>query len=209
NTVTAHGTATAPCTGTVDSPNDADDTDTCQCKRKAIEVSQICTDGCVGATGVVFSGTVTNTGTVTLTGVNVTGTSCSGSVSPSTLAPGATGTWSCTVTCTGTGGPVTNTVTAHGTATAPCTGTVNSPNDADDTDTCQCKRAAIEVSQICSDGCVNRGGVVFSGTVTNTGTVTLTGVSVTGTSCSASVSPSTLAPGATGTWSCTVTCTGT
>jgi hypothetical protein len=197
NVVTAHGTAAAPCTGTV---NSSTASSTCTCETASLTVTETCADGCVGGLGIRFSGTVTNTGSVVLTNVNVTGSQCN-SGSLGSLNPGQSVAWACTVACT-TGGDITNTVTAHGTAASPCAGTVNSNTTSS---TCTCEGAGLSITETCADGCVGGVGIRFSGTVTNTGTVPVTGITVTGSACSPSAI-GTLNPGQSAGWACTVAC---
>ncbi|MDF2159443.1 gliding motility-associated C-terminal domain-containing protein, partial [Algoriphagus sp. CAU 1675] len=156
---------------------------------------------------------VTNTGNVTLSNVVIddalTG-SVALAVSPSTLAPGATGTATATYTVTQAdmdAGEIVNVATATG--TAPDETTVND----EDTVTIDVTEAAsIDLVKTADKSSVSAAGevVTYTFTVTNTGNVTLTNVviddALTG-SVDLAVTPSTLAPGATGTATATYTVT--
>jgi uncharacterized repeat protein (TIGR01451 family) len=163
---------------------------------------------------ITYTFTVTNTGDVTLTNV-VIDDPLTGSVdlpvTPSTLAPGASGTATATYNTTQAdvnAGIVNNTATA--------TGTPPSGLDVSDDDS-----AAVEGPKQSPDITLIKTAnpqvytetgevITFTFTVTNTGNVTLTDVVIddplTG-SVNLSVSPSTLAPGATGTAMATYTIT--
>ncbi|HUD18248.1 MAG TPA: hypothetical protein VMQ59_13360, partial [Acidimicrobiales bacterium] len=162
---------------------------------------------------IAWSYLVTNTGTVTLTGVGVTDPTAGATTCPSsTLAPGAAET--CTATTAHTisqadvdAGVVNNTATAQGT---PPGGTpISSGPSSTSTPVNQSPMLAIVKSAAVTD--VNHNGVTdlgdtiaWSYLVTNTGTVTLTSVGVTDPTAGATTCPSsTLAPGAAET--CTAT----
>jgi len=187
--VSLTNTATAICPGT-NSPS--------------IDVTKSCPAGLVQPGGVMLvSGTVTNTGNITLTNVVVTNSISALGVSrivfgPVTLAPGAGATFTDSyIVPLDSCGPYADTFAAFGadkcfgrvvtdSATAICPGT-NSPS--------------IDVTKVCPQGLIQPGGtVVVTGTVTNTGNITLTNVVVTNSITALGVSrrvfgPVTLAPG--------------
>jgi gliding motility-associated-like protein/uncharacterized repeat protein (TIGR01451 family) len=177
---------------------------------------------------ITYTFTATNTGNVTLSNVSVsdaklglTGTSIL-SLTPSTLAPGATATGTATYTITQADlntGSITNTATVSGTPpTGPAVTDIsdNSSNSGSNaTVTPLTQDPKIALVKTASSG-LNKGvgeTITYTFTATNTGNVTLTNVSVsdvklglTGTSI-LSLTPSTLAPGATATGTATYTIT--
>jgi uncharacterized repeat protein (TIGR01451 family) len=164
----------------------------------AISVAKVCPASPVPPGGtLVFTGTLTNTGNVTLTNVTVVNNQPSNNtpvLGPITLAPGAITNFTGSYIVQGCG-PYTDTVTAQGTtvcgiivtnaATAICPGS-NLPG--------------IAVGKQCPAGPVGSGGIlVFTGSLTNTGNVSLTNVTVVNnqpTNNTLLLGPITLAPGA-------------
>tara|TARA_R110002020_G_scaffold41194_1_gene121460 strand:+ start:9325 stop:14112 length:4788 start_codon:yes stop_codon:yes gene_type:complete len=218
NTATATGTApdssmVTDISGTTLENDDSTDIPITQ--NPAIALVKTASVGGTGTLGddITYTFTVTNTGDVTLTGI-VINDALTGSVgltvSPSTLAPGEIGTATARYTIDQLdieAGNVSNSATVTG--TAPNNGTVTDTSgtalDNDDrTDTPITQDPAIALVKTASVG--GRGtlgdDITYTFTVTNTGDVTLTGVviddALTG-SVGLTVSPSTLAPGETGT----------
>ncbi len=200
-----------------------------------------------------YTFTVTNTGNVSLSGIALTDAKLSltnVAVSPSTLAPGATGTATATYTITQAdvnAGGIENTATVTGTPSSGPVSTVTDVSDAGtnnnavpianpdvtespklngttDSDPTNDPTVLVitptpsiklikSIASITDNAPTGRGVgdvINYTFTVTNTGNVTLTGVALTDAKLSLSnvaVSPSTLAPGATGTANATYTLT--
>ncbi|MDA6070392.1 gliding motility-associated C-terminal domain-containing protein [Flavobacterium sp. AC] len=224
NSAVATGTApdnkkVSDTSGTSDSNDDATETTLTQTPKIAVvKTSSVGGTGAVGDV-ITYSFTVTNTGNVTLSAVVVDDTmtgSANLTTSPSSLAPGATGTATATYTIKQSDldkGSVSNSAVATGTAPDNATvndtsGTSDSNDDATETSLRQTpKIALVKTSTIGGTGAV--GDVItYSFTVTNTGNVTLSAVVVDDTmtgSANLTTSPSSLAPGATGTATATYT----
>jgi gliding motility-associated-like protein/uncharacterized repeat protein (TIGR01451 family) len=180
--------------------------------------------GAVGGTGAVgdiitYTFTVTNTGNTTLNTIIVNDAltnSVNLVVSPSTLAPNATGTATATYTIQQSdidAGKVTNSATVTG--TTPTNGTVTDTsgttiNNDTPTETTLTPNPSIALVKVGAVG--GTGGVgdilTYTFTVTNTGNTTLTNIVVNDAltnSVNLAVTPSTLAPNATGTATATYT----
>jgi uncharacterized repeat protein (TIGR01451 family) len=162
------------------------DSDTAACpytNSPSIEVTKNCPPGLIQpGTTVVVTGTVTNTGNITLTNVNVTNVISAINATrrvlgPITLAPGTGANWTDSYTAPlDSCPPYTDTATASGadkcfsrivthSALVNCPGT-NTPS--------------IDVTKICPIGLIQPGGtIVVTGRVVNTGNITLTNVLVT------------------------------
>ncbi|MDP5202289.1 DUF1573 domain-containing protein, partial [Flavobacterium sp. DG2-3] len=227
-TNSATATGTAPNAATVSDTSGTavtndDDTVTNLTQSPAIAVVKTAAVGGTGAVGdqITYTFDVTNTGNVTLSNVVIddakTGSTAL-AVNPSTIAPGASGSITATYTITQAdlnAGSVTNSAT--GTGTAPNAATVSDTsgtalaND-DDTVTNLTQSPAIAVVKTASVGGTGAVGdqITYTFDVTNTGNVTLTNVVIddakTG-STALAVSPSTIAPGASGTITATYTIT--
>ncbi|MDF2159446.1 hypothetical protein, partial [Algoriphagus sp. CAU 1675] len=206
----ATATGTAPDETTV---NDDDTVTVDVAEAAGIDLLKEADRSSVSAAGevVTYTFTVTNTGNVTLSNVVIddalTG-SVALAVTPSTLAPGATGTATATYTVLQSdmdAGEIVNVATATG--TAPDETTVN---DEDTVTVDVAEAASINLVKEADRSSVSAAGEVieYTFTVTNTGNVTLSNVviddALTG-SVDLAVTPSTLAPGATGTATATYT----
>ena len=174
DTITA--SATAPNGGAVTAQA------TAKCKvvtAPAIQVTKQCTDAPKPGQPILFSGTITNSGNVTLN-ISVTDAAPAGSTNvssitlgASSLAPGASTTYGGSYTPPQTGGPQQDTVTASG-VDGINGGTVTAQASA------SCA-IATNPSILVTKACTNTipGGLInFSGTISNTGDVTLNGLSV-------------------------------
>ncbi|WP_411267849.1 beta strand repeat-containing protein, partial [Pedobacter sp. AK017] len=217
---TATVTGTAPDASTVsDVSGTAQDNDTPTntplTKSPAIALVKTASVGGTGAVGDVISYTftATNTGNVTLSGVNIndalTGSTAL-ALSPAVLAPGASGTATASYTIKQSdldAGAVSNTATVTG--TAPGGGTVSDVSGtAQDNDTptgtTLSRTPLIALVKTASVGGTGAVGdvITYTFTATNTGNVTLSGVNIndalTG-STALALSPAVLAPGASGT----------
>ena len=186
------------------------------CQSPSIAIEKTASQSSYDQAGevITYTFTVENTGNVTLSNVKVTdplnGLS---SISPSSitsLAPGATGTFTATYTITQAdldAGQVTNTATATGTFGE----TDYSDTDAE-TITAE-QSASIAIEKTDSQSSYNQAGevITYTFTVENTGNVTLSNVKVTDPlSGLGPITPSSipsLAPGATGTFTATYTIT--
>jgi uncharacterized repeat protein (TIGR01451 family)/gliding motility-associated-like protein len=180
--------------------------------------------GAVGGTGIVgdvitYTFTVTNTGNTTLTNVMINDAltnSVNLAVTPSTLAPNETGTGTATYTIIQAdvdAGKVTNSATVTG--TTPTNGTVTdisgttilNDTPTETTLTPNPSIALVKTGTVGGTGAVGYL-ITYTFTVTNTGNSTLTNVMINDAltnSVNLAVSPSTLAPNATGTATATYT----
>ncbi|WP_274626754.1 DUF7507 domain-containing protein [Arvimicrobium flavum] len=150
-----------------------------------------------------YSFLVTNTGTVTLTGVTVTDPLVTIVEAPQTLAPGASFTFTANYTPVQAdidAGSVTNTATATGTPPPGLTPPVSPPSTAvvppQQTPALTILKTGT-LNDLDGDGLLDLGETIsYAFLVTNTGTVTLTGVTVTDPLVTIVEAPQTLAPGA-------------
>jgi gliding motility-associated-like protein/uncharacterized repeat protein (TIGR01451 family) len=160
----------------------------------------------VGQT-ITYTIVVTNTGNVTLTGVQVTDPLTGMNVTVPSLAPGDSQTFNETYTITQAdldGGSVLNTATASG--TAPDGSTVD---DSDDETVTAVQNPAIAITKTADPATYDAVGQTISYTlvVTNTGNVTLTNISVTDPLTGLNATVATLAPGDSETFTETYTIT--
>jgi gliding motility-associated-like protein/uncharacterized repeat protein (TIGR01451 family) len=213
-------TGTTPTNGTVSDTSGTtilNDTPTETTLNRSPSIALVKT-GAVGGTGAVgdvitYTFTVTNTGNTTLTNIivnDVLTNSVNLTVTPSTLAPNATGTATATYTIIQSdidAGKVTNSATVTG--TTPTTGTVTDTSGTtilNDTPTETVLSQSPSIALV-KTGAVGGTGVVgdvitYTFTVTNTGNTTLTNIIVNDAltnSVNLAVTPNTLAPNATGT----------
>ncbi|AXE17864.1 hypothetical protein DR864_09020 [Runella rosea] len=221
--------------GTTDSDPTNDPTVLLITPAPQVQLVKLAAMGGTGAVGdvITYSFTVTNTGNVTLTNLSIDDVKLSLNnlvVSPSTLAPNATGTATATYTITQAdvnAGEVKNSAIVIGT---PPTGPevtdvsdsgnelVDTPADPDTDPTNDptvvplIQNPQVRLVKLAAMGGTGAVGdvITYSFTVTNTGNVTLTNLSIDDVKLSLNnlvVSPSTLAPNATGTATATYTIT--
>ncbi|MBB6240512.1 putative repeat protein (TIGR01451 family), partial [Pedobacter sp. AK013] len=214
---TATVTGTAPDASTVSdvsgtAQNNDTPTDVPLSRNPAIVLVKTASVGGTGAVGdvVSYTFTATNTGNVTLSGVNITDAltgSTALALSPAVLAPGASGTATASYTIRQSdidAGKVSNTATVTG--TAPDASTVSdvsgtAQNNDTPTDVPLSRNPAIalvKTAAVSGDGLT----ISYSFVATNTGNVTLSGVNITDAltgSTALALSPAVLAPGASGT----------
>ncbi|WP_281322360.1 DUF7507 domain-containing protein [Flavobacterium aestivum] len=225
-TNTATVTGTTPTSGTVSDTsgttilNDTP-TETSLTQSSSIAMVKVGTTGGTGAVGdvITYTFTVTNTGNTTLTNIIVSDAltnSLNLTVTPSTLAPNATGTATATYTIQQSDidtGKVTNSATVTG--TTPTSGTVTDTSGTtilNDTPTETILTPSPSIALV-KTGAVGGTGAVgdvitYTFTVTNTGNSTLTNIIVNDAltnSVNLAILPSTLAPNATGTVTATYT----
>jgi len=161
----------------------------------SIDVTLACPAQPAAAGGtIVYSGTVRNTGDVTLNSVAVVNSE-GGTISsvPASLTPGASANFTATFTAPADSCSMTRTVAASGVGNCPNGGPVTDSASA----TCSLTTSpGIDVTQNCSETQTTPGGTQsFTGTVRNTGNVTLTNVVVANTLGGTVFGPAALAPG--------------
>jgi uncharacterized repeat protein (TIGR01451 family) len=158
-----------------------------------IEVTKRCLDASAPGQLINFDGTVTNCGNTTLNNVTVVDDHAGTVLTLASLAAGASATYSGSyipTTC-----PSTNTVRAEGTDALGLT--------VSDTDSATCSimvRPNIQISKVCVFNSAT-GRIDFNGTVTNTGDVPLENVTVVDDHAGTVLAPTTLAAGASVTYS--------
>ncbi|HXI83548.1 MAG TPA: hypothetical protein VNL17_05595 [Verrucomicrobiae bacterium] len=185
---------------------------TAQVLVASITVSKECDGGpFVIGQPIKFKGTVSNNGSVSVTGITVVDSvvgDVSGSLSSTTLSPGASATYNGSYASSGNGcGPFTNTVVATATEGI-CP---NKPIEATATNVCTVITSpAIAVTKQCDGGPFVIGSPIkFKGSVTNIGNVTLVNVTVVDNTAAGTVlSGVTLAPGTSASYSGSYTASG-
>ena len=200
NTATASGT---PPTGAAVSATSSTTTTIVRTSTITLDKQAGTPTGNTAGSTIAYSFVVTNTGNVTLTGVNISDAKVTSISCPvTTLAPGATTTCTATYTITQAdvnSGHVANTATATGTPPAG----VTAPTASDSTDTAITRTTTITldkqaagITDVDGNGPDAGDTIAYSFVVTNTGNVTLTSVGVTDAKVGAVTCPATtLAPG--------------